>query len=124
MTSLTQRRDRGAAVYARLIPKPHDALRPAMDAMVSAEFADEVLVDAGSIGWSSPDLTDRERDLVLLTALVAQRIGGHRLESHLAAARRDGITEEGLVATMTMIAHYCGYPTASSAMETVMHTRP
>ena len=61
MNNLTQRRDRGAAVYARLIPKAIDALRPAMDAMVSAEFADEVLVDAGSIGWSSPALTERER---------------------------------------------------------------
>ena len=65
--------------------------------------------------WERPGLSKRDRSLVTVTALIALN-RPDQLRSHLAIARRNGVTEEELVETITHMAFYSGWPSAVSAL--------
>lgn len=77
-----------------------------------AELTDKVLY--GDI-WERPQLSKRDRSLVTVAALIALD-RPDQLRSHLALARRNGVTEEELVETITHIAFYAGWPSSVSAV--------
>ena len=111
--------ERGAAIYGRLMGLPQDQVPTAMAERVGGDFVTEVLTHAGGLGWSSPALTDRDRAVATITALVALGIGSDRLASHGVFAQRAGLTEEALTALMDLLSHYLGYPRASTALEVI-----
>lgn len=63
--------------------------------------------------WERPGLSPRDKSLVTVTCLVAlNRI--EQVEFHLKKALENGVTKEELVAAVTHIAFYAGWPTAAS----------
>ena len=63
--------------------------------------------------WERPGLSQRDKSLITVTCLVAlNRI--EQVEFHLNKALENGLTKEELVAAITHIAFYAGWPTAAS----------
>ncbi len=86
---------------------------------VSGDLAREVFEAAGGLGWQSEALTDRDRSIAVIAALVAQNVTDARLSNYLALARQNGVDQQGLTALMVLLTAYVGQPYASLAMETV-----
>jgi 4-carboxymuconolactone decarboxylase len=78
-----------------------------------AQLTDDVLF--GDV-WARDELSPRDRSLVTVSALVA---GGNteQLQSHLARARKNGLSETELIEAITHLAFYAGWPRAMSAMQ-------
>ena len=65
--------------------------------------------------WKRPGLSQRDKSLITVTCLVAlNRI--EQVEFHLRKAFENGLTKEELVAAITHIAFYAGWPTAASGL--------
>lgn len=64
--------------------------------------------------WKRPGLSQRDKSLITVTCLVALNRIEH-VEFHLKKAFDNGLTKEELVAAITHIAFYAGWPTAASA---------
>ncbi len=65
--------------------------------------------------WKRPPLSQRDKSLITVTCLVAlNRI--EQVEFHLKKALENGLTKEELVAAITHIAFYAGWPTAASGL--------
>ena len=63
--------------------------------------------------WKRPGLSHRDKSLITVTCLVAlNRI--EQVEFHLNKAFENGLTKEELVAAITHIAFYAGWPAAAS----------
>ena len=63
--------------------------------------------------WERPGLSQRDKSLITVTCLVAlNRI--EQVDFHLKKAFENGLTKEELVAAITHIAFYAGWPTAVS----------
>jgi len=63
--------------------------------------------------WERPGLSQRDKSLITVTCLVAlNRI--EQVDFHLNKALENALTKEELVAAMTHIAFYAGWPTAAS----------
>jgi 4-carboxymuconolactone decarboxylase len=77
-----------------------------------ADLTDEVLY--GDV-WERAELSKRDRSLVTVAALIALD-RPDQLRSHLALARRNGVTEEELVEAITHLAFYSGWPNSVSAV--------
>ena len=65
--------------------------------------------------WERPQLSKRDRSLVTVSALVAMN-RPDQLQSHLARARDNGVTQEELSEAITHLAFYAGWPSAVSAV--------
>jgi 4-carboxymuconolactone decarboxylase len=77
-----------------------------------AELTDGVLF--GDI-WERPGLVKRDRSLVTISALIAMN-RPDQLRSHLALARRNGVTETEIVEAIAHLAFYTGWPNAVGAV--------
>jgi 4-carboxymuconolactone decarboxylase len=65
--------------------------------------------------WKRPPLSQRDKSLITVTCLVAlNRI--EQVEFHLNKAFENGLSKEELVAAITHIAFYAGWPTAASGL--------
>lgn len=65
--------------------------------------------------WKRPPLSQRDKSLITVTVLVAlNRI--EQVEFHMNKAFENGLTKEELVAAVTHIAFYAGWPTAASGL--------
>ncbi len=63
--------------------------------------------------WERPGLSKRDKSLITVTCLIAlNRI--EQVEFHLNKAFENGLTKDELVAAITHIAFYAGWPTAAS----------
>lgn len=113
------RRERGIAAYARIFGVPEADLPELFGERVGTAFAEEAVQAAGGPTWSDPALTDRERGIAIITALVAQGVTGDRLATHVRLARQNGLDHNALTALLLLLAGYLGYPRASLAMETI-----
>ncbi|HTW85164.1 MAG TPA: carboxymuconolactone decarboxylase family protein [Candidatus Sulfotelmatobacter sp.] len=77
-----------------------------------AEYTDKVLF--GDV-WRRPELGLRDRSLITVAALVAlYRV--NELPFHLQRALENGVTREEIVALITHLAFYSGWPTANTAL--------
>jgi 4-carboxymuconolactone decarboxylase len=77
-----------------------------------ADLTDRVLF--GEV-WERPQLSQRDRSLVTVSALIAMN-RPDQLRSHLARARANGVTQQELVETITHLAFYSGWPNAVTAV--------
>ncbi len=77
-----------------------------------AQLTDDVLF--GDV-WARPGLSPRDRSLVTVSALIAIN-RPDQLRSHMALARRNGVTEAELVEAVTQLAFYAGWPNAVTAV--------
>ena len=77
-----------------------------------AEVTDEVLF--GDI-WRDADLSPRDRSVVTVSSLISlYRI--NELPYHVKIALDNGVTKKEIIAMITHLAFYSGWPTAASAM--------
>jgi 4-carboxymuconolactone decarboxylase len=68
-----------------------------------------------SARWASPGLSQRDRSLVTVAALVSL-YRSDQLGSHLRRALDNGLTKDELVQAITHLAFYAGWPCAMTAM--------
>jgi 4-carboxymuconolactone decarboxylase len=76
------------------------------------EISDTVLFDDV---WQRPGLSPRDRSLITVASLIAL-YRSNELPFHLAKAMENGVTREEIVETITHLAFYSGWPTASTAI--------
>jgi 4-carboxymuconolactone decarboxylase len=74
-------------------------------------FTDDVLFGQA---WTRPELSPRDRSLVTVAALTALH-RPEQLGSHLRLALDNGLSKDELVAAITHLAFYAGWPNAMSA---------
>jgi 4-carboxymuconolactone decarboxylase len=77
-----------------------------------AQLTDDVLF--GDV-WARPGLSRRGRSLVTISALIAMN-RPEQLRSQLALGRQNGLTEAEIVAAVTQLAFYAGWPSAVTAV--------
>jgi 4-carboxymuconolactone decarboxylase len=77
-----------------------------------AELTDNVVF--GDV-WARPGLSQRDRSLVTISALIAMN-RPDQLRSHIARALQNGVKEEEIVEAITQLAFYAGWPNAISAV--------
>ena len=113
-------RTRGSAAMA---PRPPDAAgdsaRPSVTPRAMNEFAPKLAeitnrVLYGEV-WPDSALSQRDRSLVTVSALVALN-RPEQLRTHIARARENGVTKEEMGALITHLAFYAGWPGAVSAV--------
>lgn len=114
----------GRAVYARNFGVTEDEAERLLVERAGPQYAQEAFLAAGGAGWSGTGLTDRDRSLAVIAALVGQHVTDVRLTTYLRAARTAGVTEQGLADLMVLLTAYLGQPATSVAMATVLTTAP
>ncbi|MFJ9154156.1 carboxymuconolactone decarboxylase family protein [Streptomyces sp. NPDC102270] len=77
-----------------------------------AGYSEDVLF--GQV-WEDPDLPARERSLVTVASLITSG-SSEQLAFHLGKARENGVSDKELIATITHLAFYAGWPKAMSAL--------
>ncbi|MCR5879543.1 carboxymuconolactone decarboxylase family protein [Phenylobacterium sp. J367] len=92
--------------------RPSGALQPKV-APGLAGYTDEVLF--GKV-WPSPQLSQRDRSLVVISALIAMNRPA-QLTGHLNRALTNGVTPVQASGVLTHLALYSGWPNAVSALE-------
>lgn len=65
--------------------------------------------------WSDTSLSLRDRSFLTVTSLISQGITDNSLRYHLMTAKKNGITREEIVAIITQLAFYAGWPKAWAA---------
>ncbi|AGZ41284.1 carboxymuconolactone decarboxylase family protein [Actinoplanes friuliensis] len=116
---MSARAEAGREVYARNFGvEPAEAER-IMNERAGAVYTQEAFEAAGGPGWQGQNLTDRDRSIAVIAALVAQNVTDVRLSTYLALARRTGLDEQALTELMVLLTAYLGQPYTSLAMEAV-----
>jgi len=119
---LSDRAAAGREIYARNFGMSPAEAERIMTRRAGAVFAREAYEAAGGPGWHSAALTDRDRSIAVITALVSQNVTDDRLSAYLSLARRNGVDLEGLTALMVLLSAYVGQPYTSLAMEAVQRS--
>jgi 4-carboxymuconolactone decarboxylase len=65
--------------------------------------------------WKRPGLSARDKSLITVTVL-ATLFRPEQIDFHLGLAMENGLTKEELVAALTHIAFYAGWPSAYSGL--------
>lgn len=115
----TERARRGRAVYARNFGVDEETAERMMTERAGTDYTAEAYEAAGGPGWHGDALTDRDRSIAIISALVASDISDQRLEFYLGLARRNGVDEDGLTQLMILLTAYIGQPYPSAAMRAV-----
>jgi 4-carboxymuconolactone decarboxylase len=77
-----------------------------------AHFNDDVLFGEN---WNNQDLSLKNRSLITVVALISSGITDSSLKYHLENAKKNGVTQKEIAATITHIAFYAGWPKAWAA---------
>jgi 4-carboxymuconolactone decarboxylase len=77
-----------------------------------AEITDKVLF--GDV-WENPALSPRDRSLVTITSLISL-YRTNEMPFHLKRAMENGITKDEIIAIITQLAFYAGWPSAMTAL--------
>ncbi|MGR5985582.1 carboxymuconolactone decarboxylase family protein [Bacillus cytotoxicus] len=81
------------------------------------EYSENILFDKI---WRNPTLTSRERSLCTLSALIS--IGNtEQLPFHLQLAEKNGISEKEIIALITHMAFYVGWPKVASSLNLIIN---
>ena len=78
-----------------------------------AALTDKVLF--GDV-WENPALSPRDRSLVTITCLMSL-YRANELPFHLKKALENGVTRDEIIATITHLAFYAGWPPAMTALQ-------
>lgn len=73
--------------------------------------------------WEHPDLSKRDRSLVTC-AVLAALYRTSELEFHMKFALENGVKKEELLALITHVAFYAGWPTAVNAGRVALEVLP
>lgn len=114
---------RGRAVYARNLGLPETEIEARMSDRSGTLFTTEAYAAAGGPAWRTDELTDRDRSIAVIAALVGQHVTDDRLDVYLGLARRNGVSEDGLEWLMVLLASYLGQPSTSLGAAAVRRTR-
>lgn len=114
----------GRAVYARNLAVDETTAQRLMEARAGSAYVAETYLTAGGPGWSGTHLTDRDRNVAAIAALVAQAVTDERLDVYLTAARRSGMDDDGLTELMILLTAYLGQPSTSLGMHAVRRSAP
>lgn len=111
---MTDRYDEGMQVRREVLSDAHvDAANERMTDF-TRDFQSLITRYAWGEIWTRPGLDRRMRSAITLTALIA---GGHweELAMHVAAARRNGLSDDEISEIILQTAVYCGVPAANHA---------
>jgi 4-carboxymuconolactone decarboxylase len=111
------REQRGRAMYASQFGVDESQVEQTLSGIVGARMAAEAILAAGGEAWHGPQLSDRERSLVVIACLATQGGVDARLRGHLRWARQRGIPFEAIESALILLSNYAGQPKASVAME-------
>jgi len=78
-----------------------------------AEITDKVLF--GDV-WEDPALSPRDRSLVTITSLISL-YRTNELPFHLKKALENGVTKDEIIAAITHLAFYAGWPPAMTGLQ-------
>jgi len=78
-----------------------------------AEMTDKILF--GDV-WENTSLSPRDRSLVTITSLISL-YRHNELPFHMKKAMENGITKDEIIATITHLAFYAGWPPAMTALQ-------
>jgi len=120
----TERARRGRRIYARNFGVDEAAAEQLMTERAGVEYTAEAYEAAGGPGWHGAALTDRDRSIAVISALVASDVSDRRLDVYLGLARRNGLDDDGLAQLMILLTAYVGQPYPSAAMQAVRRTSP
>ncbi|MFG6401205.1 carboxymuconolactone decarboxylase family protein [Microbacterium sp. P04] len=115
----TPRAERGRTVYARNFDVDEETAERLMTERAGADYTAEAYEAAGGPGWHGDALTDRDRSIAVISALVASDVSDSRLDVYLGLARRNGLDDDGLTQLMVLLTAYIGQPYPSAAMQAV-----
>jgi 4-carboxymuconolactone decarboxylase len=118
----TARARAGRARYALNFGVDEATAQRLMTERAGPEYTAEAYEAAGGPGWQGTALTDRDRSVAVVSALVTSHILDDRLDVYLNLARRNGIDEDGLTQLMILLTAYVGQPLPSAAMGAVRRT--
>lgn len=118
----TGRARAGRAVYARNFGVDEQTAERLMVDRAGVDYVAEAYEAAGGPGWHGDALTDRDRSIAVITALVASGVVDDRLEVYLRVARRNGMDDDALAELMILLTAYLGQPHPSAAMGAVRRT--
>jgi len=121
---LNDRVTAGRAVYAANFGVSPEHAETMMVGRAGAQYTREAFFAAGGPGWQGTGLTNRDRAIAVIAALVGQHVTDQRLFTYLNAARAAGVTEQGLADLMVLLTAYLGQPAPSVAMAAVLSTAP
>ncbi|MGX5682605.1 carboxymuconolactone decarboxylase family protein [Schumannella luteola] len=122
--SLDDRVAAGRAVYARNLGVSPEQAEALLTERAGAQYAHEAFLAAGGPGWQGTELTNRDRTIAVIAALVGQHVTDQRLITYLDGARASGVSEQGLAELMVLLTAYLGQPAPSAAMNTIRTTAP
>lgn len=74
-----------------------------------AHYNDDVLFGEN---WNNEDIDLKTRCLITVVSLMSQGITDSSLKYHLENAKRNGVTQKEMAATITHVAFYAGWPKA------------
>lgn len=74
-----------------------------------AHFNDDILFGEN---WNNEDIDLKTRSIVTVVALMTQGITDSSLKYHLQNAKNHGVTKKEIVAVVTHVAFYAGWPKA------------
>jgi len=77
-----------------------------------AEITDKILF--GEV-WTNPALSPRDRSLITISSLISL-YRTNELAFHLKRALQNGLSKEEIIATITHLAFYAGWPPAMTAL--------
>jgi 4-carboxymuconolactone decarboxylase len=118
----SDRARRGRAVYARNFGVDEQTAEQLMTERAGPDYTAEAYQAAGGPGWHGAALTDRDRSIAVISALVASNVIDQRLDFYLGLARRNGVEDDGLTQLMILLTAYIGQPYPSAAMQAVRRT--
>jgi|SRR6185312_2008706 4-carboxymuconolactone decarboxylase len=119
---LSDRARDGRKLYARNFGVDEATAEQLMIERAGIDYVTEAWEAAGGPGWQGDDLTDRDRSIAVIAALVASHVIDSRLDVYIHVARRNGLDDDGLAQLMILLTAYVGQPYASAAMKAVMRT--
>lgn len=65
--------------------------------------------------WKRPELSQRDKSLITITTLATLN-RTEQIDYHLGFGLDNGLTEQEIVATLTHVAFYAGWPSAMSGL--------
>jgi 4-carboxymuconolactone decarboxylase len=99
---------------ASMIPEPTNARKAFGDiAPQLAEITDKTLF--GEV-WANPALSPRDRSLITISSLISL-YRTNELPFHLKKALENGLSKDEIIATITHLAFYAGWPPAMTALQ-------
>lgn len=118
----TDRARAGRAIYARNFDVDEETAERLMVERAGVDYVAEAYEAAGGPGWHGDALTDRDRSIAVITALVASQVVDDRLDVYVGVARRAGLDDDALAQLMILLTAYLGQPHPSAAMGAVRRT--